>query len=230
MTIAQNIAEVKQNIVKAQAKSEFAAKDVLLMAVSKTKPVSLIKEALNAGISDLGENRVQEFLEKYPQLPAVNWHLIGTLQTNKVKYLFDENGAKVKLIHSLDRLELAAEINKRAGQARIMMPVLVQVNIADEDTKFGLKEAETPDFIMAMADFPHLRVQGLMTIGPFTHNAEEIRPVFRSLRLLAQKIAAQNLPHAQMSYLSMGMSNDYAVAVEEGANIVRVGSTLFGHR
>lgn len=229
MTIAQSILEVKAKIKKAQ-ESEFAAKDVLLIAVSKTKPLELIKEALTAGISDFGENRVQELMGKQPYLPELNWHLIGTLQTNKVKYLFDGDKARVKLIHSLDRLELAKELDKRAERAGLVMPVLVQVNIADEDTKSGIKENEAGDFILALQDFPHIQVKGLMTIGPFLPDPEELRPVFRSLRLLSQDLDRLAIPHIRMEYLSMGMSNDYMVAVEEGANLVRVGSTIFGNR
>ena len=228
--IAANLQNVRANIEAARAKSTLAAKDVLLVAVSKTKPLSMVQEALQAGQITFGENRVQELVEKQQALPQVNWHLIGHLQTNKVKYLFDENGLRVKLIHSLDRMELAAELQKRAERANLQVPVLVQVNIADEESKFGLHEAETIDFLAAMANFPNRKIGGLMTIGPLVENSEDARPVFRALRLLSEKVAAKGFQHLEMRYLSMGMSNDYAVAIEEGANIVRVGSSIFGHR
>jgi pyridoxal phosphate enzyme (YggS family) len=226
MTIATAIEEVKANIKAAQARSELAAKEVLLLAVSKTKGPDIIQQALDAGAYDLGENRVQEIMEKYDALPDARWHLIGHLQTNKVKYIID----KVVMIHSLDSIELAKEINKRALSHGLIMPVLVQVNIAEEETKFGLKEQEVQDFLAAMADYKSLQVKGLMTIGPFLPEKEELRPVFRSLRLLSQQMAALKMPHIQMEHLSMGMSNDYEVAVEEGATMVRVGSNIFGHR
>lgn len=230
MSIGENIRKVKENIARAQARSPLAAKEIMLVGVSKTKPVSLIQQALSEGLLHLGENRVQELLEKYPQIPEASWHLIGHLQTNKVKYLMGEEGLKVKLIHSLDRLSLAQELNKRAEAFNLTVPVLVQVNIADEDTKFGLKEEEAEDFILAMDAYPSLKVQGLMTIGPFVDNPQEIRPVFAALRRLFQRIDEQKLPHGEMVYLSMGMSNDYEIAVEEGANLVRIGSSIFGGR
>ncbi len=230
MTIKENILKVQENILKAWAASDLAAPEVVLVAVSKTKPIELIKEALAGGIKELGENRVQELREKYLQLPEANWHLIGHLQTNKVKYLFDENGLKVRLIHSLDRLELAGEINKRAAKFGLEVPVLLQVNIADEDTKFGIKKEEAEDFIEAMGAYPFVKIKGLMTIGPLAENPQESRPVFKELRQLFLKISKKNLPNGEMKYLSMGMSNDYFVAVEEGANIIRVGSSIFGSR
>ncbi|MGI5892217.1 MAG: YggS family pyridoxal phosphate-dependent enzyme [Bacillota bacterium] len=226
MTIDTAIQEVKHNIKAAQSRSPFAAKDVLLLAVTKTVEPERIQEAIEAGVCDLGENKVQEILAKYDALPTAKWHLIGHLQTNKVKYILD----KVVMVHSLDRIELAKEINKRALALNIIMPVLVQVNIAEEDSKFGLKEGEVKDFLTAMADYKGLQVEGLMTIGPFLPDKEDLRPVFRSLRLLSQRMDSLNMPHISMKHLSMGMSNDYEVAVEEGATIIRVGSNIFGHR
>jgi pyridoxal phosphate enzyme (YggS family) len=226
MTIATAIEEVKANIKAAQARSEFAAEDVLLLAVSKTREPEIIQQALDAGAYDLGENRVQEIIGKYDALPGARWHLIGHLQTNKVKYIID----KVVMIHSLDSIGLAKEINKRALSHDLIMPVLVQVNIAEEETKFGLKEQEVQDFLTAMSDYKGLQVKGLMTIGPFLPDKEALRPVFRSLRLLSQQMASLKMPHIQMEHLSMGMSNDYEIAVEEGATMVRVGSNIFGHR
>ncbi|MCL1874210.1 MAG: YggS family pyridoxal phosphate-dependent enzyme [Clostridiales bacterium] len=224
-TIAAKINAIQEEIKKAQSHSPFAAPAVKLLAVTKTVSPERIREAMEAGLTELGENRVQEMMGKYEALPAARWHLIGHLQTNKVKYILD----KVQLIHSLDRIELAQELEKRAAAINTLIPVLVQVNIADEDSKFGLSEAETPDYLENITNFPHLQVQGLMTIGPFVP-AEEIRPVFRQLRLLRDKMRKKNLPYINLDQLSMGMSNDYQVAVEEGATIVRLGSVIFGAR
>lgn len=226
MSIGQSICLVEEKIKAAQAQSQYAAKDVMLLVVTKTQSVERIRQAMDAGQINLGENRVQELLDKYDQLPGAKWHLIGHLQTNKVKYLMN----KVQMIHSLDSIELADEIQKRAANANLVMPVLVQVNIAEEDTKFGMAEEEVEDFLITVSGYPNLKVKGLMTIGPFVDDPEEIRPVFRSLRLLADKMRALNIPNIAMEHLSMGMSNDYEVAVEEGATIVRVGSSIFGPR
>lgn len=227
MSIAERIDEVLANIEAARTQSPHGAEWVHLVAVTKTHPPEEIEEAVRHGITDIGENRVQEIQEKYPYFKKnVNWHLIGHLQTNKVKYIID----KVKMIHSLDSLHLAAEIDKRAAAIDKVMPVLVQVNIADEDTKFGLKKEIVPDFLRELAQYPHLSVQGLMTIGPFVSDSEEIRWVFRELRELRDGLSQMALPHVRMRELSMGMSNDYTVAVEEGATMVRVGTTIFGAR
>ncbi len=224
--LAENIRQIKKNIELAQARSPFTAKEVTLLAVTKTQDMEHIREAYACGLCQFGENRVQELLTKYESLPQAQWHLIGHLQTNKVKYIID----KVKLIHSLDSLELAAEINKRAAAAKIVMPVLVQVNIAEEKTKFGIQKEEVETFLAALADYPNLKVKGLMTIGPYVEDAQEIRPVFRTLRLLSQKESIRKFAHVDMEVLSMGMSNDYEVAVEEGATVIRLGTTIFGAR
>ena len=226
MTIKESLSEVRANIEDAKKRSPLSKNDVLLVCVTKTVSAERIKEVVDLGEIDLGENRVQELMSKYDELPGVSWHLIGHLQTNKVKYIVD----KVKMIHSLDSIELAREIEKRAALLDITVPTLVQVNIAEEESKFGLKEDSVKDFLIDMSEFPHLRIQGLMTIGPFLSDPEELRPVFRSLRLLSENMSSLNLPHIEMKYLSMGMSNDYQVAIEEGANIIRVGSSIFGKR
>jgi len=226
MQIAEALVKVHDNIRRAQAASALAARQVQLLAVSKTQPTERIAEAVRAGQKLFAENRVQELVEKYQALPHLRWHLIGHLQTNKVKYMVD----KVEMLHSLDSIGLAQELQKRLGALGRVLPVLVQVNIAEEDSKFGLKAEEVADFLDAMADFPALKVQGLMTIGPFTFEAEEMRPVFRELRLILQREQKRSLPHADLRHLSMGMSNDYMVAVEEGADMVRVGSVIFGSR
>ncbi len=227
--IVRNYQEILENIEAARARGVHSADKVQLVAVSKTVDPEQIRYALNAGATVLGENKVQEIQAKYDDLPGAKWHLIGHLQTNKVKYLVD----KVEMIHSLDRLELAKEIEKRFGAADRMIPCLLQVNIAEEESKWGMKESEVLDFCRAMADFPHIQVRGLMTVGPFV-DREEIRPVFARLRQLrdetAEQIKGLCLPNVEMKELSMGMSHDYTVAVEEGATMVRVGSALFGAR
>ncbi len=226
MTIEQSIKEVEAKIKQAQARSERAAASVLLLAVTKTKPIELLAEAAKSGVNDFGENRVQELIIKYDTFPDINWHLIGHLQSNKVKYII----GKTKLIHSLDSIALAAEIDKRSAAAGLVTNTLVQINIAEEDSKSGIAEDEVADFLAAMADYPHLKVQGLMTIGPHVYDPEEIRPVFRRLRELFDQYQQQSMEHLDFRYLSMGMSYDYEIAVEEGANIVRVGSSIFGSR
>lgn len=225
--ISLNINRIRDEIRDAQNRGAFAEKDVMLLAVTKNVDVDRINEAIESGISAIGENRVQEIQNKYDRIPRhILWHLIGHLQTNKVKYIID----KVSLIHSLDTVSLAGEINKKAEQAGRVMPVLVQVNVADEDTKFGLAPEATIDFIKEILMLPYIKVSGLMTIGPLVDKAEEVRPVFRQLRQLRDKIREMNLPGVSMDYLSMGMTNDFQVAVEEGSNIVRIGSAIFGPR
>ena len=228
MSIAGNINDVKSNIARAAADyPEFSAPEVQLIAVTKTLGIEPIREAYDCGQRDFGENRVQEILEKYPEFPKdVRWHLIGHLQTNKVKYIVD----KVHMIHSLDSLKLAEEIEKRAAAIDRVIPCLVQVNIADEDTKFGLQKDDTVDFVKEMVRFPHIAVEGLMTIGPHVSDEEQIRTVFQELRQLKEEIATLALPAVKMRELSMGMSSDYPVAVREGATMVRVGTTIFGAR
>lgn len=228
MSIAGNINDVKSNIARAAADyPEFSAPAVQLIAVTKTLGIDKIQAAYDCGHRDFGENRVQEILEKYPAFPDdVRWHLIGHLQTNKVKYIVD----KVHMIHSLDSLKLAEEIEKRAAAIDRVIPCLIQVNIADEDTKFGLQKEDTIDFVKEMVHFPHISVEGLMTIGPHVTDGEQIRIVFQQLRELKEQIATLALPAVKMRELSMGMSSDYPLAVREGATMVRVGTTIFGVR
>jgi hypothetical protein len=228
VSIAANIRYVQDKIAQTVADyPEFAAPDVKLIAVTKTLGTDKIKAAVDYGIRDLGENRVQEILEKYPVFPSdVRWHLIGHLQTNKVKYIVD----KVFMIHSLDSIKLAEEIEKRAAAIDRVIPCLIQVNIADEDTKFGLKKEDVEDFIKEMNHFPHVAVEGLMTIGPHVEEEEMIRSVFRELRQQKEKLNELALPAVKMRELSMGMSGDYPLAVREGATMVRVGTTIFGSR
>ena len=224
--ISENIREVIDNIRQSALKVNRDPAEIGLVAVTKTVPINRIIEAVNTGLNVLGENRVQELTEKYAQLPGIEWHLIGHLQTNKVRYIID----KVSLVHSLDSLTLAEEINKRALAGGRTIAALVQVNVAGENTKYGLNLAETVDFIETVRKLPGLAIRGLMTVGPYVSDPEEIRPVFRKLKMLAEQVKTMDLPGVEMKHLSMGMSNDYKVAVEEGATLVRVGSVIFGER
>ncbi|WP_072744592.1 YggS family pyridoxal phosphate-dependent enzyme [Sporanaerobacter acetigenes] len=227
MSIRDNLLRVEENIESALIASGRNKDDITLVGVTKTVDADSINEAISYGIENIGENKVQEIMDKYDKINKnVNWHMIGHLQTNKVKYIID----KVDLIHSLDRMSLAKEINKRAKSESIIKDVLIQVNIAEEVTKFGLKKEEVIPFIESILDFKNIRVKGLMTIAPFSENPEEVRFVFRDLRNLGYEIEKKNYENLEMKYFSMGMTNDYKVAIEEGANIVRIGTAIFGKR
>ncbi|NDO46776.1 YggS family pyridoxal phosphate-dependent enzyme [Clostridium sp. MD294] len=225
--IKQNIAEIEKRIATAVQKSGRKREDVLLLAVSKTIDVEHIKQAVDCGLKELGENRVQEILEKYePMGKEVCWHLIGHLQTNKVKYIID----KVKMIHSVDSIKLAEEISKRAKQANVNMDILVEVNMAGEESKFGVSPEQTLSFIQNIAFLDNISVKGLMTVAPFVDNPEENRDCFRRMKQLLVDINSEKIDNVHMNVLSMGMSNDFEVAIEEGATIVRVGTNIFGKR
>lgn len=226
-SIASNLHLVREKVSQAALKVGRDPEDIQIIAVTKTVDIPQMEEAIAAGITAIGENRVQEITKKYPLLKEkVDWHLIGHLQTNKVKYIID----KVSLIHSLDRLSLANEISKRAQQKGLVMPVLVQVNVAKEESKFGLKVEEVIPFLKDIAGMQGLKILGLMTIAPFVEDVEDVRYVFRDLRNLAEKIKQEAIPGVVMKHLSMGMTNDYEVAVEEGATLIRVGTGIFGQR
>lgn len=226
MSILHNLNRVQERINNAARRAGRLPEEIRLVAVTKTVPPEIIREALNGGVSGLGENRVQELLQKHPELPpGTEWHLIGHLQTNKVKKIIGQ----VALIHSLDRWSLAREISRVAMNNNIVARVLVQVNVVGEETKHGLSLLEAEDFIAAVAPLPGLEVRGLMTIAPWTTDPEEVRPVFRQLKELAVRIKGSAMG-AKMEYLSMGMSGDFEVAVEEGANILRIGTAIFGER
>ena len=198
-----------------------------LIAVSKTKPIEMLKEAYDAGCRDFGENKVQELLDKCAVLPSdIRWHMIGHLQTNKVKYIID----KVTLIHSVDSLKLAHEISKQAMKKKILVPVLLEVNVAEEESKFGFTKDSVMDAVEEIALLPGIFVKGLMTIAPFVENAEENRIYFQRLRQISVDILRKNIDNVNMDILSMGMTGDYLVAVSEGATYVRVGSGIFGNR
>ena len=225
--LADKLNLVKKNIEEACSTSGRSPEEVTLIAVSKTKPVEMLREAYDAGARVFGENKVQEIMDKYDQMPSdVQWHMIGHLQRNKVKYIID----KVSMIHSVDSIRLAETIEKEAAKKDICTPILIEVNVAEEESKFGLKMEEVIPFIEKISAFSHVRVCGLMTIAPFVENSEENREIFTNLRKLSVDINAKNIDNVNVSILSMGMTNDYAVAIEEGATMVRVGTGIFGAR
>lgn len=226
--LKENYEKVKENIVRACEKAGRSPEDVTLIAVSKTKPLSDIEELLSdTNAVDFGENKVQELVDKYENVSRpVNWHMIGHLQTNKVKYIVD----KVCMIHSVDSLNLAKTIEKEAAKYDVTVKILIEVNVAQEETKFGLSCDEVHPLIQEIKDFPHIRVKGLMTIAPFVDDPEDNRVYFRKLKDLSLDIQSKSIDNIDMSVLSMGMTNDYEVAVEEGATLVRVGTGIFGAR
>ena len=225
--LKENLADVEAKIVKACENSGRQRDDVTLIAVSKTKPVETLKEAYDLGVRVFGENKVQELTDKYEALPKdIQWHMIGHLQRNKVKYIID----KVALIHSVDSIRLAETIEKEAAKHNITANILIEVNVAKEESKFGLMPEELEELIDKIKDFNHIQVKGLMTIAPFVENPETNREIFRSLRKLSVDISNKNVDNVNVSILSMGMTNDYTVAVEEGATMVRVGTGIFGAR
>lgn len=223
----ENYRTVLNNVKEACKRAGRIPEEVTLIAVSKTKPVSMIEELLPEGVLDFGENRPQELKDKYEVLPKnLRWHMIGHLQRNKVKYVIGRSC----LIHSVESLRLAEAIQEEAKKKQLVVPVLVEVNVAQEDTKYGLAMEETPDFIRKIAEFPNLQVNGLMTIAPFVENPEDNRIHFRNLYKLFIDIKGRNIDNVNMCDLSMGMTNDYEIAIEEGATMVRVGTGIFGER
>ena len=225
--VAENLEQVRKNIELACKEAGRDPKEVTLISVSKTKPVSMLQEAYDAGSRDFGENKVQEIMDKVPQLPSdIRWHMIGHLQRNKVKYIVD----KVALIHSVDSLRLAETIEHEAAKHNVTIPVLIEVNVAQEESKFGLKTEEVLSLVESVATFPHIHIEGLMTIAPYVEDPEENRGIFRQLKKLSVDIATKNINNVNMSVLSMGMTGDYQVAVQEGATMVRVGTGIFGER
>lgn len=225
--LAENYRRVKENIRKACEKSGREEQEVTLLAVSKTKPVDMLLDVYHAGARDFGENKVQELVDKIPQMPAdVRWHLIGHLQRNKVKYIVD----KVYLIHSVDSLRLAEEISREAVKKQTEVNILIEVNVAQEESKFGTTVEDTAELIQSIAALQAIHIKGLMTIAPFVENAEENRTYFQKLRQLAVDIGNKNIDNVSMGILSMGMTGDYMVAAEEGSTIVRVGTGIFGER
>lgn len=225
--LTENVIEVEKNIQAACDRAGRSREEVRLIAVSKTKPVSDIEEVLTTGILDYGENKVQELSDKYDVLPKnIRWHMIGHLQRNKVKYLI----GKTVLIHSVDSLRLAEQIEHEAAKADTIMNVLIEVNVAGEESKFGTTCNEAIELVRAVAALKHVKIKGLMTIAPFTDNPEDNRIYFKKLKQLSVDIKSKNIDNVDMDELSMGMTGDYEVAIEEGATMVRVGTAIFGAR
>ncbi len=225
--IAENLQTVEKKIRQACEKAGRNRSEVTLVAVSKTKPIPDLEEAYKEGIRVFGENKVQELTDKYEQMPKdIQWHMIGHLQRNKVKYLI----GKTELIHSVDSLRLAETIEKEAEKKQCVVKILIEVNVAEEDSKFGVHTEEVLPLIQKISSFSHIKICGLMTIAPNVKNPEENRPYFAKLRKLLVDINGKNIDNINMDILSMGMTNDYEVAIEEGATMVRVGTGIFGVR
>lgn len=227
MSIQENIHTAEEQIRLACGRSGRPHTEVTLLAVSKTKPLPLLLEAYEYGVRDFGENKVQELVEKAESMPDdVRWHMIGHLQRNKVKYIVD----KVFLIHSVDSLRLAQEISKEAVKKKIEVNILIEVNIAEEASKFGMDEKSARELVREAAKLPGIRIQGLMTVAPYVLDGEENRQHFQNLKQLSVDIMQENIDNVNMNVLSMGMSGDYITAVEEGATYVRIGTGIFGDR
>lgn len=225
--LKENLAIIEKNITEACARAGRARDEVTLIAVSKTKPVEMLEEVYAEGIRDFGENKVQELCGKMERMPDdIKWHMIGHLQRNKVKYIMD----KVSLIHSVDTYRLAEEINIQAKKRNVTIPILVEVNIAGEESKFGTSAEDVILLVEDISRLENIRIQGLMTIAPYVTDPEENRPYFRKIKQLSVDITNKNIDNVSMRILSMGMTGDYAVAIEEGATLVRVGTGIFGER
>lgn len=227
MTLQDNYNSVNNEIKMACERSGRNTDDIVLIAVSKTKPVEMLQQIYDCGCRDFGENKVQELIDKYDRLPKdIRWHMIGHLQTNKVKYIVD----KVYMIHSVDSYKLANEISKEAVKKGVTVKVLLEVNVAEEESKFGITSKETLSFYNEVSVLPNIEVCGLMTIAPYVENCEENRQYFVKLHQLNIDIASQKKDNDYRKLLSMGMTGDYQVAIEEGATHVRVGTGIFGTR
>lgn len=225
--LAENLALVQENMKKACQKAGREVSEVTLIAVSKTKPVSMLETVYQEGIRDFGENKVQELTEKYEVLPKdIRWHMIGHLQRNKVKYIVD----KACLIHSVDSLRLAEEISSQALKKQVDVNILVEINIALEESKFGISREAAVSLVEMIAALPGIHIRGLMTIAPYVEDPEENRIYFRKMKELSVDIAEKNIDNVSMDILSMGMTGDYMVAIEEGATMIRVGTGIFGER
>ncbi len=226
--LKENLAIVEENVKKACEKAGRKREEITLIAVSKTKPVEMLEEIYDAGVRDFGENKVQELTDKIEKLPAdIKWHMIGHLQRNKVKYLVGNN---IELIHSVDSYRLAEEINIQAKKKNVIVPILVEVNIAEEESKFGISAEDAIQLVEQIAALENVKIKGLMTIAPYVVDAEENRLYFRKIKQLSVDIANKNIDNVSMEILSMGMTGDYMVAIEEGATMVRVGTGIFGER
>lgn len=225
--IKENLAHVRENVSNSISKAKRKPEEVTLIAVSKTKPIEDLWEAYNDGVRDFGENKVQELVDKYEIMPKdVRFHMIGHLQKNKVKYLIN----RAFLIHGVDSLELARVIQKESQKADVITNILIEVNVAREETKFGIAPEEALSLVKEISLLPNVRIKGLMTIAPYVEDAEENRQHFVALHKLGIDIASQNIDNVSMDIYSMGMTGDYQVAIEEGATMVRVGTGIFGAR
>ncbi len=228
MSIKENWEKISEEVEEASVKSGRNPEEIKIVAVSKTFPPEVVSEAAKAGATDFGENYVQDFLTKYEALKDSNikWHFIGHLQSNKIKYIFD----KIYMIHTLDSIKLAESINKKLKNADKKLKALIQVNIGEEKNKFGIDVSECERFLEKMQNFTNLRIEGLMTIPPYFTKAEKVRPYFAKMKKLFEKLKKFNSDNIDLKELSMGMSNDFKIAIEEGATIVRIGTAVFGAR
>ena len=225
--LKENLKDVQNNIDKVCENKQIPRENVTLIAVSKTKPVEMLQEIYDAGCRDFGENKVQELIDKYEVMPKdIRWHMIGHLQRNKVKYIVD----KVHLIHSVDSFRLAETIEKEAVKKNCEVNVLIEVNMAREESKYGVYPEDLETLLREISQLQHVHVKGLMTVAPNVENAEENRVVFNEIRKLSVDISKKNIDNITMNILSMGMTNDYKIAIEEGASCVRVGTAIFGKR
>ncbi len=225
--IETNINFIKNNINNACKKINRNPEEINLIAVTKTIDTEQMNAALKMGIKIIGENKVQEIMEKYDKIEyETQWHMIGHLQTNKVKYIID----KVDLIHSVDSIRLAKEIDKRAKKINKIIDILIQINVADEETKFGLSSNKIDNTIKEISDFGNIRVQGLMAMVPYVEDPEVVRPYFKRMKKIYDSLKNSSFQKVNMNYLSMGMTNDYMVAIEEGSNMIRIGTGIFGER
>lgn len=225
--IIDNYNNIKENVIKTAQNCGRNPDDITLIAVSKTKPLSDIEELITIGVKDFGENKVQELCDKYEHVSKpVDFHLIGHLQTNKVKYVVD----KACMIHSVDSIKLAKEIQKEAAKKNVICQILIEVNVAEEDSKFGLKVPDVISFVEEISTYPNIHINGLMTIAPFVDDPEDNRQYFHTLKQLSLDIKSKNIDNVSMNVLSMGMTNDYKIAIEEGSTMVRVGTAIFGAR
>ncbi|GFR35028.1 YggS family pyridoxal phosphate-dependent enzyme [Thermobrachium celere] len=225
MGVAENVYYIKNRIKEVCERCGRNHDEIILVGVSKTHPVEKLIEAKSAGIDIFGESKAQEFLTKYEKIEGAKWHFIGHLQKNKVKYIID----KVDLIHSLDDLELAGEINKRAQKINRVMDVLIQINIGKEQTKYGIYEEDLFEFAERLTQFNNIKIKGLMCIPP-DEGDDKTRQYFKRMKMLFDKIKKLNYHNFDIKYLSMGMTHDFEIAIEEGANIIRVGTGIFGER
>lgn len=224
MSVANNYAEIKQRVASACKRAGRNPDEVTILAVTKTQPVDKINQAVDLGLTQLGENRVQELISKYDSVKdGASWHLIGSLQTNKVKYIAD----KVCMIHSVDSLRLAEEIDKQCKKINKVMDILIEVNVSGEETKHGIAPCEVENFVKDLSHLKNISISGFMTMAPFDAPEDEIRSVFANLYKMYVDISQKKYDNINMRYLSMGMSNDFEIAIEEGANIVRIGTSLF---